>query len=171
MHCFFLFFLIKFPQIVYIIKGSTGGAFAIIYPTLQIICVENFDENQIESIVEDAIKENNKINIEKDIADSDPSSATWNHEYVTGKNKIIKNGNGNGNEDDHNNEDKVKEAGKEGVKIVLYGILGTSSFCKIHQSLSVKAEELYVRYDVRHAHPGLERTTDVSIDNNDILLS
>ena len=159
----------------YFYVDSTGGAFAIIYPTQRIICLENLNNNHFSLIVKEAINQidNNKnkndnddendnenINInmknKKDLSDLDSNSLKWNHEYITGRKKI------RNDKNDDDNDNDIKSIDENGVKIILYGVIGSSSFCKLHQSISKKTEEMYVRYAVRHAHPGIERTTNAS---------
>lgn len=46
-----------------------------------------------------------------------------------------------------------------GIKAVLYGAVGSSSFCNLHKSLVPMATSGQIKYSARHAFPGLEPVT------------
>ena len=84
-----------------------------------------------------------------DVGDRDPSSSDWDHIYEI------------------NNNDKKKTATqdnerREVVKVVLYGVIGSSSFCQLHSLLSLRAQAGDVRYAVRHAYPNMIATSQVT---------
>lgn len=137
--------------------GGKGNAFAVIYPSEKIICVNDFENENFEKLLEesselinDLSSGNSEIASKIDIGDSDLSSSTWDHLYEIKDNK---------------EDGKKRNEGKEGnevVKIVLYGVLGSTSFCQFHSLLSVRARAGSVRYAARHAYPNMITTSQVS---------
>ena len=112
----------------------------------------------------------NKNKVFVDVADMDPSSGIWDHNYKTNKNTNIDN---HKNKDDYDNK-LDKEGQKEVVKVVLYGVLGSTSFCDVHKMLKIKADSSYVRYTVRHGTHNLAPSSKVRTNNivwTDIVLN
>ena len=97
-----------------------------------------------------------------DVADLDESASNWDHTYlprfVTDKNSTSLHA---GSEVEKEVEKEVEE--EEKAKVVLYGVLGTTSFCQLHSFLSVRADAGIVRYSARHAFPGLAGLAEVHV--------
>lgn len=109
---------------------------------------ENFEKLLEESseLINDLSSKNSEIASKIDIGDSDLSSSTWDHLYEIKDNK---------------EDSKNRNEGNEVVKIVLYGVLGSTSFCQFHSLLSVRARAGSVRYAARHAYPNMITTSQV----------
>jgi hypothetical protein len=116
-----------------------GGAFAVIYPTEEILCMDEIKSKKYLTSIEKAEKSLKVSNIKKDISDMDSKSSVWDHNYVQ--------------DDSVSTDDKIK--------IVLYGVLGSSSYCSIHSALATEAQRGSIRYTARHAHPGLTPVSQV----------
>jgi Thioredoxin-like domain len=110
---------------------------------------ENFEKLLEESseLINDLSSGNSEIASKIDIGDSDLSSSSWDHLYE------IK---------DSKEDSKIRNEGNEVVKIVLYGVLGSTSFCQFHSLLSIRARAGSVRYAARHAYPNMITTSQVS---------
>ena len=87
-----------------------------------------------------------------DVGDRDPSSSDWDHIYEINNNDKKKN-----TESETQNNER-----REVVKVVLYGVIGSSSFCQLHSLLSLRAQAGDVRYAVRHAYPNMIATSQVT---------
>lgn len=86
-----------------------------------------------------------------DVADLDESASNWDHAYLP---RVLT--------DNVSNALKTEKE-VEQAKVVLYGVLGTSSFCQLHSLLSVRADAGNVRYSARHAFPGLAGLAEVCV--------
>lgn len=141
----------------FFILGGKGNAFAVIYPSEKIVCLNDFDNENFEKLLEesselinDLSSGNSEVASKIDIGDSDLSSSSWDHLYEIRDNK-----------EDSKKRNEGKEE-NEVVKIVLYGVLGSTSFCQFHSLLSVRARAGSVRYAARHAYPNMITTSQVS---------
>ena len=63
---------------------------------------------------------------------------------------------------DHIFEASEDDASLPPVKVVLYGSIGTSSFCTLHSQIKSLAEKNLVQYSTRHAFPGLVPLSNVT---------
>ena len=137
-----------------IILGGKGNAFAVIYPSEKTICIHDFENETFEMLLEESSELMNdrssktaELASKVDVGDRDPSSLDWDHIYeINDKKGSIKTGD-------------IER--KEVVKVVLYGVIGSTSFCQLHSLLTVRAKAGDVRYAARHAHPNMIATSQV----------
>ena len=90
-----------------------------------------------------------------DVADLDESASNWDHAYLP---RVLTDNVSNALKTEKEVEKEVEQA-----KVVLYGVLGTSSFCQLHSLLSARADAGNVRYSARHAFPGLAGLAEVCV--------
>ena len=149
----------------FVLLGGKGNAFAVIYPSEKTICIQDFENENFEMLLEESSDLINGRNSESvkfaskiDVGDRDPSSSDWDHIYIY-----------EANDDDKKKNTKNESAFEsyfnrktEVVKVVLYGVIGSTSFCQLHSLLSLRAKAGDVRYAVRHAYPNMIATSQVT---------
>lgn len=148
----------------FVLLGGKGNAFAVIYPSEKTICIQDFENEKFETFLEessDLINGRSSKSAEFaskiDVGDRDPSSSDWDHIYEVYDNDKKKNSkNETAFESYFNRKTEV-------VKVVLYGVIGSTSFCQLHSLLSLRAKAGDVRYAVRHAYPNMIATSQVII--------
>ena len=147
-----------------IFLAGIGAAFGVIFPSGRTFCVGDLVPEKFQIILKQnnrilaAYNDENTLKMGKiDVADIDISASTWDHSYTPKEN----NNNNNNNMDNIIVKEVVKEVEEKGVKVVLYGVLGSTSFCEMHSLLSVHADEGNVRYTTRPAQTGLKSLSEV----------
>ena len=103
-----------------------GAAFAVVYPAEQIVCSTAADT--LAAAVQTAPVTTAAA---RDIGDIDPESRRWDHSYPS-----------------------AITPQSLSHKVVLYGVLGSSSFCTLHTAATALAVKGLARYSARHAFPG-----------------
>jgi hypothetical protein len=134
------------------------------FPSGRTFCVGDLEPEKFQTILKQnnrilaAYNDENTLKMGKiDVADIDISASTWDHVYAPKERKI------NNMENTENAIVKEKEVEEKGVKVVLYGVLGSTSFCDMHSLLSVRADEGSVRYSTRPAQTGLKSLSEVKV--------
>jgi hypothetical protein len=134
------------------------------FPSGRTFCVGDLEPEKFQTILKQnnrilaAYNDENALKMGKiDVADIDVSASTWDHVYAPKERNI--------NNMENAESAVVKEIEKEeegkGVKVVLYGVLGSTSFCEMHSLLSVRADDGSVRYSTRPAQTGLKSLSEV----------
>ena len=106
-----------------------GAAFAVVYPSETVVC----SAEQLSTLASAASGK-------RDIGDVDIESKVWDHIYPP----VIT---PDASSDSSN-------SGGSGPKVVLYGVLGSSSFCSLHRTIVSRMQQGNLRYSARHAFPG-----------------
>jgi Thioredoxin-like domain len=155
-----------------------GNAFFVVYPLGKAFCAANLDQlwmilSEAKAVSEGQPGFDGKT-AEKvlDVGDIDAASKTWDHPYIPPTPR------GNGTDSDEGSltgggidaaaasaavlVDGAGTSIPKGVKVVLYGVLGSTSFCMMHSQLSAAASTSQdIRYSVRHAFPGVQPVAKV----------
>jgi Thioredoxin-like domain len=173
-----IFFIHLFILLIYFILffndislAGIGTAFWVIFPSGRSFCVGDLEPEKFQTILRlnnrilAAYNDENTLKMGKiDVADIDVSASTWDHVYTPKERNINNVENINNMENMIVNEKEVgKEAEEKRVKVVLYGVLGSTSFCEMHSILSVQADEGIVRYSTRPAQTGLKSLSEVKV--------
>ena len=113
-----------------------GGAFAVVYPSEEVICTTE----QLSTLA-------SATSGKRDIGDVDSESRIWDHIYPPVMTST-----------------PDASDGGNVPKVVLYGVLGSSSFCSLHRAAVSRMQQGNLRYSARHAFPGSSsRLSDNSV--------
>ena len=113
-----------------------GAAFAVVYPSEEVICTTE----QLSTLT-------SATSGKRDIGDVDSESRIWDHIYPPVMTST-----------------PDASDGGNVPKVVLYGVLGSSSFCSLHRAAVSRMQQGNLRYSARHAFPGSSsRLSDNSV--------
>jgi hypothetical protein len=172
-----------------------GNAFMVIYPGEQIQC--DFNRESITKAAEIAslmaeeqtgatsttttptpLSDEDIVNRRLDIADLDSGSKAWDHYYLPDSTSTATAdaSSNSASSASSSTSTSASSSGPGSVKVVLYGVVGSTSFCALHRTLSTEASQpaSQLRYTMRHAFPGqtpLSKDSRLQVMNYVIKLS